>query len=212
MDGPTDEHSDFATKILGFDPRDANQSVDPDVGGQSISSDIDTTQNAPLSADDGTSTPADGGTSTPADGGTSDPPDGGISEPADGGTSSSADGGTSAKQPIPPSPPPEVAEDDTPALVPGQSEFGYYFSNCMAKLGLPAPTSFFTSSTAAVATVAAIEKAVTTFGTEVTIGELVGAGLLSEVLLAAGACTASAYAGACTSCAAGAGLRTLFDV
>jgi hypothetical protein len=89
--------------------------------------------------------------------------------------------------------------------------WGDHFADCMGTMGVPAPTSFFTSATAVTATVAAIEKAVTTFGTEVTIGELIGAGLLSEVLLAAGAVTASAYAGICVGCLGTASLESITD-
>jgi hypothetical protein len=89
--------------------------------------------------------------------------------------------------------------------------FGDHFADCMGTMGVPAPTSLFTSATAVTATIAAIEKAVTTFGTEVTIGELIGAGLLSEVLLAAGAVTASAYAGICAGCLMTASLESVTD-
>lgn len=78
--------------------------------------------------------------------------------------------------------------------------FGDYFEDCMDTMGLPAPTSLFGSVTTATATISAIVAAVEKFGTAVTIGELIGAGLLSEALLAAGAVTASFYAGACVGC------------
>lgn len=77
-----------------------------------------------------------------------------------------------------------------------------HFKECMDGVGLPSPTSLFTTATTAVATIAALEKAVATFGTEVTIGELIGAGVLSEFLIAAAAVTASFYVGACIGCAA----------
>jgi hypothetical protein len=78
--------------------------------------------------------------------------------------------------------------------------FGDYFQDCMKSMGLPAPTSLFSSYTTAVATIASITAAVSKFGTSVTIAELVGACILSEYLLAAGAVGASFYAGACVGC------------
>ena len=75
----------------------------------------------------------------------------------------------------------------------------------MEALGLPAPTSLFSSAATAAATISAIAKAVATYGTRVTISEIIGAGILSESVAAglsevAGAITGvllSFYLGAC---------------
>jgi hypothetical protein len=90
--------------------------------------------------------------------------------------------------------------------------FVQHFTECMGDLGLPAPSSLFTSATTVIATVAAIEKAVTMFGPDVTIGEIIGAGLLSEELIAAGAAGASIYAGACIGCVGTAGVEWVDDL
>lgn len=62
---------------------------------------------------------------------------------------------------------------------------------------MPAPESSFGNVVPATATSAAIVAALEKFGAEVTIGEVIGAGTLSEVLLLIGACTAAIYVGAC---------------
>jgi hypothetical protein len=90
--------------------------------------------------------------------------------------------------------------------------FVQHFTECMGDLGLPAPGSLFTSATTVTAMVAAIEKAVATYGTEVTIGELVGAGLLSDALLVVGALSASYYAGASLGCLGTAGVDWIDDL
>ncbi|MGD9364524.1 MAG: hypothetical protein PVH87_02430 [Desulfobacteraceae bacterium] len=64
--------------------------------------------------------------------------------------------------------------------------FYKYFKENMESLGLPAPESLFGNVTSATATSATIVAAVEKFGAEVSIGELIGAGTLSEVLLVTG--------------------------
>jgi hypothetical protein len=76
----------------------------------------------------------------------------------------------------------------------------------MGNLGLPVPTSLFSTAAAAIATIKAIEAAVATYGTEITIAELIGAGVLSDALAVAGALTASFYVGACIGCVIAAGI------
>jgi len=89
--------------------------------------------------------------------------------------------------------------------------FYYYFKDCMDTMGLPAPNSLFSTATAAIATIAAIQKAVAAYGTEVTIGELIGAGVLADFLVSAAALTASYYVGVCVGCAATAGVLAVTD-
>ena len=84
--------------------------------------------------------------------------------------------------------------------------FGKSFSDCMGNLGLPVPTSLFATAASAIATIKAIQAAVATYGTEVTIAELIGAGVLSDALAVAGALVASFYAGACIGCVIAAGI------
>lgn len=80
--------------------------------------------------------------------------------------------------------------------------WGDYFKDCMDGLGLPVPTSLFTSATAVLATIKAIHDAIAVYGTGVTVAELVGAGLLADALRVAGALAASFYAGALAGCVA----------
>lgn len=80
--------------------------------------------------------------------------------------------------------------------------FGTYFKDCMESMGLPAPSSIFGTLSLAIANITAIHAAVITFGVAVTIGELIGAGVLSEKLLALTAFTASFYVGAAVGCLA----------
>jgi len=87
-----------------------------------------------------------------------------------------------------------------------EKSFTKSFSDCMGNLGLPAPTSLFSTAAAAIATIKAIQAAIATYGTEVTIAELIGAGLLSDALAVAGALTASFYVGACIGCLIAAGI------
>lgn len=88
--------------------------------------------------------------------------------------------------------------------------FSSSFSDCMGNLGLPVPTSLFSSAAAAIATIKAIQAAVAAYGTEVTIAELIGAGVLSDALAVAGALTASFYVGACVGCVIAAGIDAIF--
>jgi hypothetical protein len=70
-----------------------------------------------------------------------------------------------------------------------------YFKDSMDSLGLPVPTSLYGDAVAALAAVKAIQGAIA-IGGDVTIGELIGAGLLAEELAVAGAVLASFYVGA----------------
>ncbi|MET3214989.1 UNVERIFIED_ORG: hypothetical protein ABIC48_002755 [Burkholderia territorii] len=75
---------------------------------------------------------------------------------------------------------------------------GFYltFKENMGALGLPVPASLFSTQQQALTTIGAIATAVKTFGSRVTIGELIGAGVLSDVLVYAGSLYASWYVGA----------------
>ncbi len=77
-----------------------------------------------------------------------------------------------------------------------RSFYSYYKQN-MEQLGLPAPDTYFGTYERAIATTVLIVAAIEKFGTGVTIGELVGATVLSEKLLIIGALGAVAYVGAC---------------
>ena len=92
----------------------------------------------------------------------------------------------------------------SPALWSGG--FWHRWHSCMSDMGLPAPESLFGTFTTAVATIAAIYKGIETYGTAVTIAELIGAGVLADALIVAGALSASFYAGACVGCLATAGI------
>jgi hypothetical protein len=89
--------------------------------------------------------------------------------------------------------------------------FYSHFKDCMGASGLPAPDSLFGTITAATATIGAIQKAVTAYGTEVTIAELIGAGALADGLAVVGALTASFYVGACIGCLGAAGVEWITD-
>ncbi len=88
--------------------------------------------------------------------------------------------------------------------------FAKSFSDCMGNLGLPVPTSLFSTAATAIATIKAIQAAVAAYGTEVTIAELIGAGVLADGLAVAGALTASFYVGACIGCVIAAGIDWAF--
>jgi hypothetical protein len=90
-----------------------------------------------------------------------------------------------------------------------QRSFYSYFKENMETMGLPAPDSLFGKLATATATISAIVAAVEKFGRAVTLTELIGAGILSEKLLAVGACSAAFYAGACLGSLAVATVRTL---
>ncbi|QCP49204.1 hypothetical protein FAZ95_08445 [Trinickia violacea] len=65
----------------------------------------------------------------------------------------------------------------------------------MDALGLPVPTSLFSTQQQALMTIGEIVAAIKAFGSRVTIAELIGAGAVSEWLAAAGAFYASWYVG-----------------
>jgi hypothetical protein len=88
-------------------------------------------------------------------------------------------------------------------------DFATNFKACMSIMGMPAPTELFGTYEKALASAALIAAAAEKFGTGVTIAELVGAGLLSEVFLAIGACGAAAYLGVCGGCVITAGKESL---
>jgi hypothetical protein len=88
-------------------------------------------------------------------------------------------------------------------------DFATNFKACMSTMGMPAPTELFGTYEKALASAALIAAAAEKFGTGVTIAELVGAGLLSEVFLAIGACGAAAYLGICGGCVITAGKESL---
>lgn len=75
-------------------------------------------------------------------------------------------------------------------------DFGANFSQNMTAMGLPTPTSLYTSLASVLGSSAAIAGAIEKFGPRVTVGELIGAGLLTEQLAALGALSASYYLGA----------------
>jgi hypothetical protein len=75
--------------------------------------------------------------------------------------------------------------------------FYTYFKENMKSMGLPAPETLFGTVGTATANISAIVGAVERFGSAVTIGELIGAGTVSEVLIIIGSCTAAFYVGAC---------------
>ena len=87
--------------------------------------------------------------------------------------------------------------------------FHDYFKQCMEDLSLPAPSTLFETIGATTATIATLNSAVETFGTSVTIGELIGAGTLGEGLAYVGHLTAAYYAGACVGCLATAAGKSL---
>ena len=80
--------------------------------------------------------------------------------------------------------------------------FTDYFTQNMTALGLPAPSSVWSSVQTALANIGTIQGAIAKFGPDVTIGDLIGAGTLSEGFIAAGAISASAYVGAAIGSAA----------
>lgn len=87
--------------------------------------------------------------------------------------------------------------------------FSERFKGCMSMQGLPVPSSLFDNIAAAAATINAIYSVVLTYGTSVTIAELVGAGVLSDALLVVGGLTAAYYLGACIGCGIHAGIGHL---
>lgn len=86
--------------------------------------------------------------------------------------------------------------------------FAKCFKKQLENLGLPAPTTLFNSVASATATISALSKVVSEYGTKVTIGELFGAsfvgtgaasiiGGLGEFATVLAGVTASFYLGAC---------------
>jgi hypothetical protein len=73
--------------------------------------------------------------------------------------------------------------------------FGKYFNENMRDLGLPEFGSGFNDFRTVTANIAAITLMIEKYGTKVTVLELIGAGLASEVLGVVGALGASAYLG-----------------
>ena len=65
------------------------------------------------------------------------------------------------------------------------------FAANMTALGLPVPGSLFSTQQQVVSTIAQITGTIKTFGAKVTIGELIGAGTISEALAVASAFYAS---------------------
>jgi hypothetical protein len=86
------------------------------------------------------------------------------------------------------------------------SDFYDRFKGCLEAQGLPVPSSAFGTVQSALATLAALYNCVHTFGTSVTIAELIEAGTLGEVLIEASSLTAAYYLGACIGCAINAGV------
>ncbi|CAE6871812.1 hypothetical protein R69746_08486 [Paraburkholderia aspalathi] len=74
-------------------------------------------------------------------------------------------------------------------------DFSKAFKANMDALGLPVPTSLFSTQQQAISTVGQLVGAVRTFGTRVTILELIGAGAIADVLAAASAFYAAWYVG-----------------
>lgn len=74
--------------------------------------------------------------------------------------------------------------------------FSDYFTENMNGLGLPTPSSFFTSVATASANIKALTDAVEKFGSDVTIGDLIGAGKLSDDWTLLAGFTAAFYVGA----------------
>ncbi|WP_083930208.1 calcium-binding protein [Methylovulum miyakonense] len=91
------------------------------------------------------------------------------------------------------------------------SDFSTYFNENMTALGLPVPPSLYTSLVAALATTGPLIALVEKYGTTVTVGELIHAGLLSEIHAGLGAVAVSYYAGAVIGSAAVATGRVLSD-
>ncbi|MYM94327.1 hypothetical protein [Duganella vulcania] len=76
------------------------------------------------------------------------------------------------------------------------SDFYKYFKENMDGLGLPAPESIFGNVQLATATASTLIGLAEKFGKNVTVAEMVGAGIRGEKLLVIGAMSASYYLGA----------------
>lgn len=86
------------------------------------------------------------------------------------------------------------------------SDFYTAFSQCMESKGLTVPQSLFATQEKALATINSLYSIVKTFGTSVTISELVLAGTLSEAFMVIGAVSAAYYVGVAIGCAINAGI------
>lgn len=89
----------------------------------------------------------------------------------------------------------------------GETFYDRFQAN-MREVGLPAPAGLFATTTTALATIGALTKAITQYGPNVTLSELVFtmplslalvpiAGALGEVVVLGGALTAAFYVGMC---------------
>lgn len=76
------------------------------------------------------------------------------------------------------------------------NNFSSYFKQNMQDMGLSAPDELFGTLEKTVGSAYALSKAIETYGTRVTIGELIGAGTLSEGLGVALSVGAAFYLGA----------------
>jgi len=107
-------------------------------------------------------------------------------------------------------PPAKQQDSDPPEEMAFQaasdSTFYERFKSCMDLQGLPTPSSAFKTIGTAVGTINAMYSLVVTYGTRITIAELVGAGLLSDALLVVGGLSAAYYLGACIGCGIYAGI------
>ena len=76
------------------------------------------------------------------------------------------------------------------------SQFYNYFKENMKAMHLSAPEEFFSTQEKALGAALSITKAIYMFGPRVTVGELIGAGILSEKLYIAVNMGAAYYLGA----------------
>lgn len=95
------------------------------------------------------------------------------------------------------------------AAVRSFGNFSSSFASCMSANGLPVPSGAFETAERSIATVTAMYMAVKTYGTTVTIADLVGKAVLGDYLLVAGSLTASYYVGACIGCLMHAGINSI---
>ena len=82
------------------------------------------------------------------------------------------------------------------------NSWGDNFRFSMESVGLSVPNSLFSTQEKAVATINSILGAIKTFGTRVTIAELVKSGTISQAFVIVGACSAAFYIGAAIGAAA----------
>ena len=86
-----------------------------------------------------------------------------------------------------------------------------YFCGCMDMLHMPYPSNWYEQGVTLIGLITVIDQYITTFGARVTLGELVGAGVLGDWALVGSGCLASAWVGAATGCAANAAGDKLAD-